>query len=77
MRVTGGPWTIRGHDGFAVRMRLDPDERAEVGDTLRRADGAAWVLSGVETGAPACWLRGDVAPTVGDVLRVEARRGRA
>lgn len=71
MRVTAGPWGIAGR-GFAVVLDVAPGERAEVGATLTRADGALWVLSGVETGRTmprgAVILRGETAPAVGDDL---------
>lgn len=71
MHVAEGPWTIRGR-GYAVVMALASGERANVGDRLRRADGATWTLSGVESGAVAerCILTGDAPPRVGDELTV-------
>lgn len=71
MKVAEGPWNLRGR-GFAVVLTLASGERAEVGDRLRRADGATWVLSGVDMGLDvpigACLLRGDKTPAVGDEL---------
>ncbi len=69
MKVAAGPWQIKGR-GCAVILVLEAGERAEVGDRLRRADGATWVLSGIECGAVdgAVLLRGGAPPSVGDEL---------
>lgn len=52
-------------------MSLADGERAEVGDRLQRADGATWILDGVDVSRAvrgACFLRGDVPPSIGDEL---------
>ena len=69
MKIVAGPWLIRGR-GYVVLPALNPGECLEVGDRLRRADGATWIFDGVESRAKlgTCILRGNVAPAIGDEL---------